>query len=223
MLFEIKNLSFQYPGQNEVALVLDSFSIAEGERIFIRGRSGSGKSTLLNLLSGVLTSPRGSIFYRNEDFSLLTPSRRDQIRANEMGIVFQQFNLLPFLNAAENVSLPFLFISKKEPNDTLKTRILELSEHLKLADTLLYKPVRELSVGQQQRVAVLRALIHKPKIILADEPTSSLDTETRDDFIELLLKESQSIQASVLFVSHDPSLEKHFEKTLHLGSVGRAK
>lgn len=219
MLFEIKDLKFKYPSQNSFTLELESFSVSEGERVFVRGRSGSGKSTLLNLLAGVLTAPLGSLFYKDVDFSTYSSAKRDQLRAREMGVVFQQFNLLPFLNAEENVLLPFVFTDMKDSEAQVKSRAQELFEHLKLSSDLLQKPVNELSVGQQQRVAVVRALIHKPRLILADEPTSSLDTETRDDFIQLLLNESRSIGAAVIFVSHDPSLEKHFEKTLHLSSV----
>ncbi len=222
MLFEIKKLKFKYPSQDSFALELDSFSVSQGERVFVRGRSGSGKSTLLNLLAGVLNAPLGSIFYKGVDFNTYSPNQRDQLRAQEMGVVFQQFNLLPFLTAEENVLLPFVFAKSKFDLGQVKTRAQDLFEHLKLSNSLLKKPVNELSVGQQQRVAVVRALIHKPQLILADEPTSSLDTETRDDFIQLLLKESQAIGASVLFVSHDPTLEKHFEKTLHLNSASTA-
>jgi len=218
MLFEIKNLTFKYPLQNTVALEMDNFSIKQGERVFVRGRSGSGKSTLLNILAGVLTAPSNSIFYKGVDFNSYSPAERDHLRARDMGVVFQQFNLLPFLTAEENVLLPYVFAKMKEDLGKVKARAQELFEHLRLSKSLLQKPVNELSVGQQQRVAVVRALIHKPQLILADEPTSSLDTETRDDFIQLLLKESQLIGASVLFVSHDPSLEKHFDKTLHLSS-----
>jgi putative ABC transport system ATP-binding protein len=219
MLFEIKKLHFSYPGQRDCALELDSFSLKEGERVFVRGRSGTGKSTLLNLLSGVLVAPLGTLFYKGGDFSLMSATQRDSIRALEMGVIFQQFNLLPFLTASENVRLPFVFVKKQALDQEVIERSEELFDHLKLSKKLLDRPVRELSVGQQQRVAVVRALIHKPQLILADEPTSSLDTETRDDFIELLLKESQSIGAAVLFVSHDPLLEKHFEKTLTLATL----
>lgn len=220
MLFEIKNLKFRYAGQNAVALELDSFTINEGDRIFLRGRSGSGKSTFLNLLAGVLSPPKNSIFYRGEDFASFSPGARDRIRASEMGIIFQQFNLLPYLSAEENVFVPFAF-NKNKSSDYVQ-RATELFEHLGLSKNTLSKPVHKLSVGQQQRVAVVRALVHKPKIILADEPTSSLDSEARDDFISLLNKESEAIGASVIFVSHDPGLEKHFKKTLHLKSVGSA-
>jgi putative ABC transport system ATP-binding protein len=214
MLFVIKDLKFKYAGQETTALELNDFSVSEGERVFLRGRSGSGKSTLLNILAGVLTAPKDSVFYRSQDFSSISPAKRDQLRASEMGIIFQQFNLLPYLSAEENVFVPFAFNKNKDID--YKSRAKELFEHLKLSPEILSKPVHKLSVGQQQRVAVVRALIHKPKLILADEPTSSLDTEARDDFISLLLKESSAIGASVIFVSHDPTLEKHFQKTLHL-------
>lgn len=216
MLFTIKDLKFKYFGQETPALELSDFSVSEGERIFLRGRSGSGKSTLLNILAGVLTAPKDSVFYRSQDFSSISPAKRDQLRASEMGIIFQQFNLLPYLSAEENVFVPFAFNKNKDID--YKSRAKELFEDLKLSPETLSKPVHKLSVGQQQRVAVVRALIHKPKLILADEPTSSLDTEARDDFISLLLKESSVIGASVVFVSHDPTLEKHFQKTLHLKS-----
>jgi putative ABC transport system ATP-binding protein len=221
MLLEIKNLSFKYSAASVPALVLPEFTLSPSERVFIRGRSGSGKSTLLNILSGVLEAPKASVFYKGQDFSLLSPHDRDRIRAAEMGIIFQQFNLLPFLSARENVMLPLLFSHQSDTKD-LAARAAELFEHLNLSPSLLDKIVRELSVGQQQRVAVVRALLQKPKLILADEPTSSLDVEVRQKFIELLLSESKAIGAAVLFVSHDPGLEKLFDKTLQLESQAGA-
>ncbi|MEZ4814988.1 MAG: ATP-binding cassette domain-containing protein [Bdellovibrionota bacterium] len=219
MLFQINSLSFSYPGNTSPVLAVDSFELREAERVFVQGRSGSGKSTFLNLLAGVLLSPPNTIFYKGQDYSMLKPAQRDRLRASDMGIVFQQFNLLPFLSAEENVLLPFLFIKQDTLIASLRERAAELFAHLKLTKSQLEKPVYELSVGQQQRVAVVRALIHKPKLILADEPTSSLDTEVRDDFIRLLLQESETIGAAVVFVSHDPGLERHFTKTLHLKQV----
>ncbi len=225
-LILIKNLSFSYPASENVALQISEFHLKEGEKLFIRGRSGSGKSTFLNILSGVLKAPSNCVFFEDKDLSLISTTQMNALRAQSMGVIFQQFNLLPFMSAFENVCLPSLFISK----NTLVEKQLHLEplrieraqmlfDHLKLNKELLQSPVRNLSVGQQQRVAVVRSLMFKPKLILADEPTSSLDQEVRDSFIELLIRESKEIGAAVLFVSHDPQLEKFFDRAFHLVGV----
>jgi putative ABC transport system ATP-binding protein len=223
MLLKVDKLSFSYKKNAVPVLEIPHFELENGERVFIRGRSGSGKSTFLNLVSGVLEPEKGSLFFKNIDLSTLTRNERDNLRADEMGIIFQQFNLVPFLNSRENVMLPSLFHREgfKEPNEVLEDRASVLFNHLNLSGDLLTKPVRELSVGQQQRVAVARALIKKPKLILADEPTSSLDTDVKDQFIDLLLKESREIGAAVLFVSHDPTLERLFDRSFKLELRGQ--
>lgn len=222
-LLKIQNLKFSYPSSDKVVLRLDSLSLGAGEKLFIRGRSGSGKSTFLNLISGVLKAPEGCIHFEGNDLATLGSSQMNSLRAQFMGVIFQQFNLLPFMSAFENVCLPSLFLKKDAllskglaSAETRLERATLLFEHLKLAKDLLHAPVRELSVGQQQRVAVVRSLMFKPKLILADEPTSSLDHEVRDSFIDLLNRESKEIGASVLFVSHDPQLESFFDRSVHL-------
>lgn len=222
MLLDVKNLKFAYL-RGPVVLSVPAFKLDEGERVFIRGRSGSGKSTFLNLVAGVLAPPKESVLFNDIDLANITAHERDVLRANEMGIVFQQFNLIPFLDAWENVTLPFIFRENNVSEEEVRARSKLLFSHLNLSDSMLNKPVGTMSVGQQQRVAVARALIKKPKLILADEPTSSLDSEVKDQFIELLLKESKEIGAAVLFVSHDPGLERFFDRTLKLETLGASQ
>lgn len=214
MKLRIQDLSYSYPGAKQAALVVDRLEVESGTSVFLRGPSGSGKSTLLNLIAGVLNVEKNKIFFDDKDWSLPSATARDHFRADKMGIIFQQFNLIPFLSPLENVVLPSLFHKRSDA----ESRAKELFDHLKLSDKILSRPVNQLSVGQQQRVAMVRALLFKPSLVLADEPTSSLDTDLRDAFIELLLKECSSLGSSLLFVSHDPTLEKHFDRSFALKS-----
>ena len=151
-------------------------------------------------------------------------SQRDKFRADHIGYIFQQFNLLPYLNVVENVILPCQFSAqrKSQVDTSLVEDATRLLEKLHLPAHLLDKPVVELSIGQQQRVAAARALIGKPALIIADEPTSSLDYDNRTAFIELLLEQVNQAQSTLLFVSHDPTLESLFDRTLNLNQINQA-
>lgn len=197
---------------------IDHWQVNQGERVFLQGPSGTGKSTLLNILSGILLPQQGSVTLLNTDITQLRLRQRDQFRARALGVIFQQFNLLPYLSVAENIRLSQTF-SGTTINDT---RIGELCEQLSLSSTLLNQTANTLSVGQQQRIAVARALYHKPKIIIADEPTSALDANTRDGFIHLLLEQSEQTNSSVIFVSHDTRIASHFDRVDDLSSINQA-
>ncbi len=176
------------------------------------GPSGSGKSTLLNLLSGVITPSEGEIQILGQPFSTLRGSKRDKIRAQHMGVIFQQFNLIPYLTVWENVSLACEFA--KQNSQQAQNRIEALLDQLKLPHRFLSQRADQLSVGQQQRVAIARALINQPQIILADEPTSALDEDTTASFMETLIQCCDSAKCALLFVSHDHRLESFFEYRL---------
>ena len=154
----------------------------------------------------------------------MSGSQRDTFRANNIGYIFQQFNLLPYLSVIENVTLPCQFskLRKSKLDKSMVDEAKDLLNSLHLPSDLMHKPVVELSIGQQQRVAAARALIGKPALIIADEPTSSLDYDNRSAFIELLMDQVKQAQASLLFVSHDPTLESMFDRTLHLNEINRA-
>lgn len=196
---------------------IDRLEIAQGESLFLRGPSGSGKSTLLGLIGGVLKPQSGNIYIQGEDIVSKSSVRRDQIRADHLGIIFQQFNLLPYLSVMANITLPCRFskIRRNKSNQNFSSPENEANDmihKLGLPNNVFATPVRELSVGQQQRVAVARALIGGPDLIIADEPTSALDSDNRDKFIELLNAQRERFNTSLLFVSHDASLAKHFDR-----------
>ena len=220
---ELNQVQFTWPGNESATLEIPSLTIQQGEHLFIKGPSGCGKSTLLGLLTGINTATSGQVAVLGENLTQMSGSRRDKFRANHIGYIFQQFNLLPYLSVIENVTLPCQFSSlrRQQVGGDLVANARQLLAKLRLPLTLLDKPVVELSIGQQQRVAAARALIGKPKIIIADEPTSSLDYDNRTAFIELLLDQVNQADSTLLFVSHDPTLEPLFDRTINLQQLNQ--
>ena len=222
-VLQVQNLRFGYePGQTLIDI--GGFTIRKGESVFLRGPSGSGKSTLLGLIGGVLTPDAGSISISRQDITDITPGQRDQIRADYLGIIFQQFNLLPYLSVIQNCTLPCRFSAIRKQraikmSGTVMAAARTLVTALGLSEDHLSRPVGELSVGQQQRVAVARALIGGPDLIIADEPTSALDHDNRDKFIELLNSQRNAFGSSLLFVSHDNTLATHFDRSESLNDL----
>ena len=219
-------LKFAWPGA-PLLLDIDQFELAAGERLFLRGPSGSGKSTLLGLISGVLTPQAGTISVCGEDMHQLSGTKRDQLRADRLGVIFQMFNLVPYLTVAQNVALPCRFSKRRAAQVSDAGGIAQEAKRLlgRLGldgQDLLNRPVTALSVGQQQRVAAARALIGSPEIVIADEPTSALDADSRDRFISLLIEEASARGASLLFVSHDAALSRHFDRALDLVEINLA-
>jgi len=227
-VIEIADLRFAWKRQMQPMLNIASLQINRGERVFLRGPSGSGKSTLLNLLAGVALPQSGTLKMLGQDMNALGSAQRDHFRAHHIGFIFQMFNLIPYLSVVENVTLPCRFSSKRKYKvlaqaDSLEQEAIRLLDHLDMAqDDVLHKPAIELSVGQQQRVAAARALIGAPELVIADEPTSSLDTDRRCAFIDLLFRECDSANATLIFVSHDNSLEAPFERTIEFEQLNSA-
>jgi putative ABC transport system ATP-binding protein len=213
----IEGLHFQRPGSAGFSLDLPALELATGSSVFIYGPSGSGKSTLLNLIGGVLTPNAGRIELLGKPFSSWPASQRDAFRADHIGFVFQQFNLIPYLSVLDNVLLPCRFSSRRAARaaDTTATA-QRLLNRLDIQPDLYHRPASALSVGQQQRVAAARALMGQPEIIIADEPTSALDDARQNAFIELLLQEANAHRSAVLFVSHNLNLAGHFDQRLAL-------
>ena len=207
---EFKNLKFSYKSSKNSILKIDSFQIMEGEKVFLYGPSGCGKSTLLNLVAGVLKPTEGSIRVLGHDFDRLASSKKDQIRGQKIGYIFQSFNLIPYLSVKENILLPLQMNKKKDSSGI--TSILKSLNIEELQDS----EVINLSIGQQQRVAAARALVGDPHLVIADEPTSSLDKKNTLEFMELLLKKWEEKKFTLLFVSHDETLAKFFEKKVSL-------
>ena len=220
---DIDALEFAYNGDSPL-IKIDSFEVGAGETVFLKGSSGSGKSTLLGLIAGVLRPDAGSVRVLNYEFAELTGTLRDRVRANHIGVIFQQFNLMPYLGVVDNVVLACKFSKQRrnrisgDPRGEAK----RLLSRLGVDTTLLARGrVVDMSVGQQQRVAVARALIGKPDLVIADEPTSALDADSRDTFIELLLEEIEKSGAALLFVSHDANLASHFQRSVALEEINK--
>lgn len=220
----ITDLVFRWPRQAAPCLDIAHLELAAGERVFLHGPSGSGKSSLLGLLGGVALPERGSIELLGTDITRLGGRARDRFRAEHIGFLFQQFNLLPWLSALDNVVLPCTFSSRRRERagNVPHTEAERMLRHLDLGMELWRKPAGELSVGQQQRVAAARALIGRPEILIADEPTSALDAERQQAFIDLLLQESAAVGATLVFVSHDQRLAAHFDRAIALDDINRA-
>ena len=226
-LVRIEGLRFRWPGDNAPCLDIARFEMQAGERVFLHGPSGSGKSTLLGLLGGVLAPERGSIRFLGEDLTRLRPAARDRFRADHVGIIFQQFNLIPYLSALDNVLLPCRFSARRArlASTSAESCVGEaerLLDHLDLDNALRRRAAVQLSVGQQQRVAAARALIGGPEFVIADEPTSALDAARQAGFLDLLLRECGAAGAALLFVSHDLRLARAFDRTIPLTSLNRA-
>lgn len=211
-IIEISNLVFAY--KEKIILNISDFKMKKNEKVFLYGPSGSGKSTFLEVISGLKVAQKGQIKILNEDITLLSEKLRDKFRGHNLAFIFQNFNLIPYLNVKENIFLAKELLEKKQNNLLFKKITLRLG-----LDNLLEKNVLELSVGQQQRVAAARSLYSEPKLILADEPTSSLDYDHRERFLKLLFDLSDEIDASVLFVSHDRSVEKLFDRSFSLADM----
>jgi putative ABC transport system ATP-binding protein len=214
---EITDLTFRW-AKNHSPLGYPDISLPTGEHLFLRGPSGSGKSTLMSLIGGLIVPTAGSVRVLDTDLGQLTGGQRDRFRADHMGVIFQQFNLVPYLNPLDNVLLPCRLSQKRrsraQPTPTEEATFL--LNALGIPEDHWQRTVTRLSVGQQQRVAAARALIGTPELILADEPTSALDTDNRDRFIELLLQLAAKQQSSVVFVSHDQSLAGRFDHRIAL-------
>jgi putative ABC transport system ATP-binding protein len=175
----------------------------------------------------VLLPQQGTVSVLGQKLNELSAARRDRFRAEHIGFIFQMFNLIPYLSVEDNVLLPCHFSRQRKQNieqrgSSLRDEAMRLLQHLDLPVQLLQRSVTELSVGQQQRVAAARALIGGPELVIADEPTSALDADRRSVFLQLLLKECAQQNTTLVFVSHDSSLEKQFDHSLHLAEINRA-
>lgn len=223
MTIDLQNVRFAYPETpSKDILNIDHWTVSEGEHVFLHGPSGSGKSTLLNLLSGITQSQHGDVSVLGQSLNRLKPHERDRFRAHNIGYVFQQFNLISYLSALDNVHLSGHF-SKQSRNKSFDSEAKALLEKLNIAIDDWNKPAAKLSIGQQQRVAIARALVHKPKILIADEPSSALDEHNRNKFMELLMSVVASYGVTLVFVSHDQSLSHYFSRVDALPDINTLK
>ena len=218
-----KQLTFAWPGSPPL-LKMEALSVMSGERVFLHGASGSGKSTLLGLICGILRPHSGSLSVLGNDMVTASQSSKDALRARDLGIVFQMFTLLPFLSVQQNVLLGCQFSADRRERITGEaSRVaVDLLARLGLSDkALLAKRVSQLSVGQQQRVAVARALMGGPKLIIADEPTSALDARARNAFMDVLLAEVERTGAALIMVSHDAELAAGFDRDIKMSDLNQ--
>lgn len=221
---QINNLSFGWQ-PSQPTLDIPQWHVDVGDTVLLRGASGSGKSTLLSLLAGINTPQQGQIKIFDTDISQLSSRQRDKFRADHIGYIFQQFNLLPYLSALDNVLLGVQFSKRRNQRlaGSPEVTAREYLTRLGLVDKQQQQPAGQLSVGQQQRVAAARSLIGAPELLIADEPTSALDADRRDAFIELLLELSADNNTTVLFVTHDSSLSSLFKTHIELNDINRCK
>ncbi len=224
----LSDVRFRWREGDPLVLKIAAFDVAAGERIMIKGPSGSGKTTLLNLLGGVAVPQSGRVSIMDVDIASLRGARRDAFRADHIGFIFQMFNLVPYLSLIDNVTLPCRFAPVRRQramarSGSLKAEARRLLGHMELdADALASRPVAMLSMGQQQRVAVARSLIGAPELVIADEPTSALDADIRRSFLDLLFREVGEAGSTLLFVSHDASLEGAFDRAIPLSEINEA-
>ncbi|OHU86270.1 MULTISPECIES: ABC transporter ATP-binding protein [Pseudoalteromonas] len=226
-MIEISDLIYTWQNHERPTLQIKQLQIGDGEKVFLHGPSGSGKSTLLGLLAGITPIQQGSIKVLEQSLEKLSSAKRDRFRADHIGTIFQNFNLLPYLSPLENVTLGCEFSPKRRQKACAERNNVTAQAHhllnaLGLDGSLLSRSVSALSIGQQQRVAAARAFIGQPEVIIADEPTSALDADTREAFITTLFEQAKKYQATVIFVSHDKSLSHLFDRKISLPSINEA-
>lgn len=222
----INHLSFRYQKQLSDVINIEQLQVNAAQSTFLHGPSGSGKSTLLALIAGLQTPKSGHISILGHDLTVLSSKQSDQFRADHIGFIFQNFNLVPYLSAIENVTLGCLFSNKRKQraiNDagTLKACAIGLLNQLGVSEVHHQLQVNQLSQGQQQRIAAARALIGSPELIIADEPTSSLDCVASEQFMALLFEQIAQSKSTLLFVSHDLALASRFDQQIHLSEINQ--
>ena len=220
-LVKIKNLKYSYNDSSSFRLSIKKFSLNKGERLLVYGESGLGKSTFLNLISGAVQPKEGKIEILGKDVSSITGYSKDKIRGDHFGVVFQTFNLLPYISVEKNIMMGLLFSKrKKEKVQNINEEIKSLMQNLSLDyEELRKRNSYELSIGQQQRVAVARALIGNPEIILADEPTSALDIKNQKIFLDLLFKSLDKKEQGLVMVSHNKDVSKNFTNEKNISDI----
>ena len=210
-LLKVEHLSKIYgKGQNQVKALDDvSFSVEKGEFVAIVGASGSGKSTLLHLIGGVDRPTDGKVYINDTDVFSLNDDKLAIFRRRQVGIIYQFYNLIPILNVEENIALPLELDERKVE----KKEMDEMLEHLGLTERRTHLP-NELSGGQQQRTSIGRALITRPSLILADEPTGNLDTKSGNEIMELLKKSNRELNQTIIMITHNMELAKAADRII---------
>ncbi|WP_416547462.1 ATP-binding cassette domain-containing protein [Limnohabitans sp. DCL3] len=225
-MIDIEPLRFAWTRGGPDTLVLGRLHVERGQTVFLHGPSGCGKSTLLGLLAGVLLPSQGRVALLGQDWATLKTGRRDAFRADHVGVVFQQFNVLPYLSVLDNVTLPCRFSKLRrercQPAGGPESQAQRWLQRMALPEVLWRRRADTLSVGQQQRVAAARALMGQPELILADEPTSALDAPLRQDFMDLLLQAARDTGSTLVCVSHDQQQAARFDVQWSLPALMRS-
>ena len=218
-VLEVRDLRFAWPGAASDSIRVASFDLAAGERLFVSGPSGCGKSTLLSLLAGVLLPRSGTVRLQGNEWAAMSAAARDRVRADKVGYIFQQFNLVPYLSVMDNTLLPCRFSARRaERAGDPRAEAGRLLARAGLGPEIWTRRAAALSVGQQQRVAAVRALLGAPDLVMADEPTSALDEQVKESFMELLLGACSAASSALVFVSHDARLSARFDRSIALGA-----
>lgn len=211
-MIKVENLKFTYP-KSAFRLSIDQLTVDAGEKVAIVGPSGSGKTTLLNLLAGIVSPELGTIEVGGEDVSAMSESARRDFRIAKIGFVFQQFELVEYLKVADNIRLPYLINQSLRESKESNQRIQELAESVGIGDKL-NRWVKQLSQGEQQRVAICRALMTQPGLILADEPTGNLDPSNKQRILDVLFEQVQQGGQTLIVVTHDMAILEGFDRTI---------
>lgn len=217
----LDGVGFSWSGRGSFTLDVPDFSLTRGESVLLLGESGSGKSTLLSLICGINAARTGRIVVDGHDLAGMKSAARDRFRADTIGIVFQQFNLLPYASPLDNILLPLQFASERRRRaGDARAAAFKLTDALGLPrDAITAATADRLSVGQQQRVAVARALIGAPPLIVADEPTSALDAASQASFLDLLFAQCATAGSTLLMVSHDARLASRFDRSVEMSEI----
>ena len=213
MMLNATGLKYRY--QDGKTIKFPEIEIERGQRVLISGVSGCGKTTLLSLIAGTLKLQDGDITFDKNEYSKMSSILLDKFRADHIGYIFQTLNLIPFLSVTENIALGIKFSStrKSKVND-LSQEVIRLITSLGLEKEILNTPIDQLSVGQQQRTAVARALLGMPDLILADEPTSALDNDTTKKFLREVMNTFDPSHQAIIMVSHDLSIASYFDTVI---------
>ncbi len=220
-VIQLSDVQFAYNKSASPTLFIPEWTVTKNQSVFLYGPSGSGKSTLLNILGGLLIPQKGRVSVLGTPLNRQSNSKRDRFRAQHIGMIFQQFNLIPWLSVKENIEAAHFFSRKKLNNQQFMDEIYKLLDALQLSRSVIDSQVQTLSIGQQQRIAIARSLINQPEIIIADEPTSSLDSDTRDSFMALLFDVIEKVNSTLIFVSHDRGLQSYFKKAVDLREINQ--
>jgi putative ABC transport system ATP-binding protein len=218
-MIKLSDVYFGYT-DSDFALQIDQFAIASGEAVAVIGPSGCGKTTLLNILSGVVLPEKGNVQVAGQSVSRLADTERRALRISSIGMVFQNFELLEYLPVMDNILLPLRIGSGLRVTAELRERARELAGHVGIGGKLQRYP-GQLSQGERQRVAVCRALLLRPPLVLADEPTGNLDPSNKSLVVDLLLEYAQSSGATLVTVTHDRELLSHFGRVLDFQQVNQ--